>query len=118
MPSRACSSRSSRARTRTTRRGWSATRWGRIREAGVDDLVAPLRVEAHELPIAAGFFDAVVSVDAYHYFGTDDLYLGFGLSRFLAPGGRLGIVVPGLREEIDEVPAALRRHWQADFWSF
>ena len=49
--------------------------WQRIRSAGVEQLVFPIHAEAHDLPFAAGFFDAVVSVDAYHYFGTDDMYL-------------------------------------------
>lgn len=47
----------------------------RIGAAGVEDRVFPIGAEAHALPFAAGFFDAMVSIDAYHYFGTDDLYL-------------------------------------------
>ncbi len=69
--------------------------WRRAVEAGVSDLVCPVRAEAHALPFAAGYFDAVVSVDAFHYFGSDLLYLDY-LARFLRPGGRLGVVVPGL----------------------
>ena len=76
--------------------------WRRVVEAGVADLVCPLRAEAHALPFAQGFFDAVVSVDAYQYFGTDDLYLSY-LSGFLRPGGLLGVVVPGLTRDIDGV---------------
>ena len=95
-----------------------AGNWSRVREAGVADLVTPLRAEAHDLPFAPGFFDTVVSIDAYHYFGTDDLYLGWTLAPVLAPGGRIGIVVPGLREDVDEVPEALRPHWHPDFWTF
>ena len=38
------------------------------------------------LPFAESSFDAIVSFDAYHYFGTDDLYLGY-ISAFLKPGG-------------------------------
>ncbi|MHB9028873.1 MAG: SAM-dependent methyltransferase [Candidatus Latescibacterota bacterium] len=73
--------------------------WRRIVEAGVADLVCPLRAEAHALPFSREFFDAVVSVDAYHYFGTDMLYLNY-LSSFVRPGGRVGIVVPGLMQPI------------------
>ena len=47
----------------------------RFCEAGVEDSVFPIHAEAHALPFADGFFDAMVSVDAYHYFGTDDLYM-------------------------------------------
>jgi cyclopropane fatty-acyl-phospholipid synthase-like methyltransferase len=98
--------------------------WRRAVEAGVGDLVCPLRAEAHALPFAAGFFDAVVSVDAYQYFGTDQLYLGY-LSRFVRAGGDLGAVVVGLTNPIETVPAHLatpqgngKVFWEEGCWSF
>ena len=92
--------------------------WQRIREAGLEDRVFPIHVEAHTLPFAHGFFDAMVSMDAYHYFGTDDLYLGY-MSRFIRPGGAIGIVVPGLLREFDDgLPEHLEPYWERDFWSF
>ena len=89
----------------------------RIVAAGVDDLVTPIHAEAHALPYAADFFDVVVSIDAYQYFGTDDLYLGY-LADFLVPGARLGIVVPSMLQEPDEVPEHLVPFWEWDFCSF
>jgi cyclopropane fatty-acyl-phospholipid synthase-like methyltransferase len=81
--------------------------WRRAVEAGCADRVCPLRAEAHALPFAEGFFDAVISLDAYQYFGTDELYLEY-LGRFVRPGGLLGVVVPGLTQPLgDEVPAHL-----------
>jgi len=77
--------------------------WRRVVEAGCGDRVCPLRAEAHALPFAAGFFDAVVSVDAYQYFGTDELYLAY-LARFLRPGGVIGVVVPGLTQPLGAMP--------------
>lgn len=92
--------------------------WARIREAGLAGQVFPIGAEAHALPFADGFFDAAVSADAYHYFGTDDLYLRY-FARFVRPGGELGIVVPGLREEFaGNVTAHLAPYWEPDFWSF
>ena len=99
--------------------------WRRVREAGADADVCPMRVEAHALPFAQGFFDAVVSVDAYHYFGTDELYLGY-LSAFVRPGGMIGVVVPGLMQEVgDTVPEHLtaaqangKCFWEDECWSF
>src|SRR5271154_6163898 len=41
----------------------------RIRDAGVEDGVFPIRSDARSLPFAAGFFDAIVSIDSYFYFG-------------------------------------------------
>jgi SAM-dependent methyltransferase len=92
--------------------------WQRISAAGLAEKIVPLHAEAHDLPFAEGYFDAVVSVDAYHYFGTDDLYLSY-LSRFVRPGGQIGIVVPGLTAELDDgVPEHLEPFWEPDFWTF
>ena len=89
----------------------------RIEAAGVAHLVQPVHAEAHALPFAHESFDAIVSLDAYHYFGTDDLYLGT-IRKFLKPGGRLGIVVPGTAREIDGPPEHLKPWWEWDFCSF
>ena len=93
---------------------WAVDLWidasenlARIRAAGVEDRVFPIHAEAHALPFADGFFDAMVSVDAYHYFGTDDLYLENHLARLVKPGGQMGIVVPGL---VEELPRTNRRN--------
>ncbi|MEU1163405.1 methyltransferase domain-containing protein [Streptomyces sp. NPDC005921] len=91
----------------------------RIAEAGFADRVQPVRTEAHDLPFAEGGFDAIVSIDAYQYFGTDDLYLPT-LTRLLKPGGRIGVVVPALKEEIagSEPPEHLKPWWEPAFWCF
>ncbi len=104
---------------------WAADVWVkatdnavRFEEAGVADRVSPVYAEAHALPFAHDYFDAIVSIDAYHYFGTDDLYLGY-ISRYLRTGGQLGIVVPALDAEMrGEVPAHLRPYWDWEFCSF
>src|SRR5690349_11219557 len=86
----------------------------RIRDAGVEDGVFPIHADARALPFAAGFFDAVVSIDSYFYFGTDDLYLNT-LARFVKPGGRIGMAGAGLTGEVDgDVPAHLRDWWDQD----
>jgi SAM-dependent methyltransferase len=89
----------------------------RIEAAGLGDLVTAVHAEAHALPFEDEQFDLVVSLDAYHYFGTDDLYIGT-LSRLIRPGGRIGIVVPGVRHELEAVPEVLEPYWQWDFCSF
>ena len=92
--------------------------WQRVVDAGVAGRVFPIHAEAHALPYAEGFFDALVSLDAYHYFGTDDLYIGY-YARFVRAGGQIGIVVPGLRQEFTAgLPEHLAPYWSWDFWSF
>lgn len=89
----------------------------RIEAAGVADRVFPVLAEAHALPFAHGVFDAVVSLDAYQYFGTDDLYLGY-ITKFLKRDGHLGIIAPGLAREIDAPPDHLKPWWEWDFCCF
>lgn len=87
--------------------------WARIVEAKAEGLVFPINAEAHTLPYARGFFDAAVSLDAYHYFGTDEMYLSY-LSQFLVPGGGIGIVVPGVEHEWTAADKKkLSEHWEA-----
>jgi SAM-dependent methyltransferase len=73
-----------------------------FRDAGVADRVLPMRVDAHALPFGRGTFDAVVSIDAWEYFGTGDHYPGY-LARLLTPGGQLGVATPALTTEVREL---------------
>ncbi|HKQ72166.1 MAG TPA: class I SAM-dependent methyltransferase [Blastocatellia bacterium] len=90
----------------------------RIQDAGVEDGVFPLHADARALPFAQNFFDAIVCVDSFYYFGTDDLYLNY-LANFVKPGGPIGIAGVGLVQEFEgSVPDHLREAWTQDFWSF
>ena len=100
---------------------WAADLWfnpsenlQRIRDAGVEDGVFPLHANARSLPFAADFFDAIVSIDSFLYYGTDDCYLPY-LARLVKPGGRIGIAQVGLTHEMEEpVPAHLPEWWYQD----
>jgi SAM-dependent methyltransferase len=86
----------------------------RVRNAGVGDAVFPIRADARSLPFADEFFDAIVCIDSFMYFATDDLYLHY-LARFVKPGGAVGIAGTGLIQEIDgELPEHLREWWAQD----
>ena len=101
---------------------WAADLWisasenvERIRDANMVDHVFPLHVDARALPFAAGFFDAIICIDGFSYFGTDDLYLNY-LANFVKPEGRIGIAGAGLVREFKGVPVHLRQMWTQDFW--
>jgi SAM-dependent methyltransferase len=90
----------------------------RIRDAEVEDGVFPIHADARSLPFASEFFDAIVSIDSFCYYGTDDLYLNY-LARFVKPGGQIGIAGAGLVREIEgPLPEHLRQWWTQDLWSF
>jgi len=88
----------------------------RIRDAGVEDGVFPIHADARSLPFAAEFFDAIVCIDSYSYFGTDDLYLNT-LARFAKPDAQIAIAGAGLMREIEaSVPDHLKEWWTPDAW--
>jgi len=102
---------------------WAADLWIDPSEAAVNftglDITA-IKAEAHALPFARGFFDAIVCIDAYEYFGTADGYLAY-LTGFLKPGGQLGVATPALRREVRElgyIPKHIKElvGWEAIAW--
>ena len=102
---------------------WAADLWIDPSEAAANfaglDITA-IKAEAHALPFARGFFDAIVCIDAYEYFGTADGYLAY-LTGFLKPGGQLGVATPALRREVRElgyIPEHIKKlvGWEAIAW--
>jgi len=84
----------------------------RIRDAGAEGSVYPISANARALPFANDFFDAILSIDSFFYYGTDQYYLNY-LARFVKPGGIIGIAQAGLMREFDdEVPPALQPWWE------
>lgn len=74
--------------------------------------VVPLKADATALPFASEFFDAVVSVDSYNYFGRDPHYLGECLLPLVKHGGTLLFSIPGMvRDCHDDLPACLLASW-------
>jgi len=88
----------------------------RISDAGLEDGVFPIHADARSLPFADQYFDAIVSIDSFFYYGTDDLYLNY-IARFLKTGGVIGIAGAGLLKEIEgATPEHLREWWTQDLW--
>ena len=83
-----------------------------FRKAGVEGSVSAVNADVRRLPFADGEFDAIVSIDAFEYFGTD-VHVLPALLRVLKPGGRIGMTTPGLDPDPYEgdVPEAVRSRW-------
>lgn len=92
----------------------------RIKDEDLGELVFPIHAEARGLPYADCFFDVVISIDAYHYFGTEDDYLDKYCANLIKPGGQIGIIVPGLSREMEkgEIPEGLGNYWEDEFETF
>ena len=91
----------------------------RFEEAGVADRVFPIRAEAHVLPYANEFFDAAISIDSYHYYGTDESYFPGVYAKLVKPGGQFGIVIPGFTRDYENgYPDTLKSVWDNGMFTF
>jgi SAM-dependent methyltransferase len=69
-----------------------------LRDASVEDSVTAVHADVRHLPFADCEFDAIVSIDAFEYFGTDVHLLPL-LLRVLKPDGAIGMTTPGLEPD-------------------
>lgn len=87
----------------------------RFRQMEVDDLIIPIHSDALSLPFANDYFDAVVSVDAYHYFGNNDKYFSEKLKPFLKNNAWVALAFPGMKFEVQEnIPAEMKSFWEEE----
>ena len=71
----------------------------RIRDLSLEDRIVPIHGDALEMPFAQDWFDTIVSVDSYHYFGAKKGVFAERILPFVRKGGQVMIAVPGLKEE-------------------
>ncbi len=71
----------------------------RNRENHLEDRVIPIHGDAMEMPFAQAYFDAIVSVDAYHSFGCREGVFAEKILPFVKKGGCVMIAVPGVKEQ-------------------
>lgn len=81
-----------------------------------DETIHPIHADAtRSLPFEPEFFDAVVSVDSYHYYGRDPEYLGAKLLPYVKRGGTLHLAFPGMMTDChSNLPECLLASWSAD----
>ena len=87
----------------------------RFKSLGIDEQVIPISVDATQgLPFAKGYFDLLISVDGYHYFGDQKGVLGT-MASFMKKGGYIALAIPGIIYEFGEnVPEEMKPFWNAD----
>ena len=82
---------------------------------GVADRVIPMKVDANEMPFAEDYFDAIVSIDAFHYFANKKNYFQDKILPYIKKGGVAIIAMPSLKKEIEgPIPELLLEWFEGD----
>lgn len=92
----------------------------RFSNLGLDAKIIPLSVDAtKDIPFAHEYFDMIVSVDSYQYYGGNPDMLP-KLLPFLKKGGTMAIVVPGFNVDLPEgePPEELRPFWTPEWYFY
>ena len=94
---------------------WSEPKENRkfFASTGLDEnQIIPVKADAENLHFEKEFFDAVVSVDSYNYFGRDKNYLDKKLLPYVKEGGYIYIAIPGMKADYhSNLPKELLLSW-------
>ncbi|SHO51604.1 SAM-dependent methyltransferase [Anaerocolumna xylanovorans] len=87
----------------------------RFSKMNLENQIIPIHADATQLPFADEYFDAVISVDAYHYFGSNDTYFDSNLSKILKKNALIAIAVPGMKYEMhNSIPDEMKPYWSKE----
>lgn len=90
----------------------------RIRAWKMEDKIIPIHGDATQMPYADEYFDTIVSLDAYHYFGREKGFFQEKILPLMKKGGRALMAVPGIRKEWEGEVPALMQEWAGDEWDY
>ena len=71
----------------------------RITANGLADKIIPIHGDAMDMPFAQDYFDSIVSVDSYHYFGCKPGVFAEKILPYVKENGHVMIAIPGLKEQ-------------------
>lgn len=92
----------------------------RFASQGVDSHIIPLLLDVtKEIPFALEYFDMILSVDAWQYFGSNDSMLAKMLP-FVKPNGLIAVAVPGFIQDYSEgnLPEVVKPFWTPDWYFY
>ena len=80
----------------------------------MQDRLIPVCKDANQLTFPTGMFDALISIDSYHYFGGKEGFFAEKILPFLKPGGVALIGIPGMKNQYSNQSEALLTDWLGD----
>ena len=86
----------------------------RFAQWGAGESITPVHENADCLRFEENSFDAIVSIDSYHYFAGTEGYFSQKILPYIKPGGVALFGVPGIREVFDSRTEELLSPWLGD----
>ena len=83
----------------------------RFMEWGVGEQITPICEDANQLPFEREQFNALISIDSYHYFAGSRGFFQEKLLPFMKADGVVLIGIPGLKEEYEGRAEELLSDW-------
>ncbi|MBP3655434.1 MAG: class I SAM-dependent methyltransferase [Clostridia bacterium] len=81
---------------------------------GMADRLIPVHEDATKLRFDRDMFDAMISIDSYHYFAGEEGFFAEKILPYIRPGGTVLIAVPGMKAAYDGQSEALLTPWLGD----
>lgn len=82
-----------------------------FKSMGLENQIIPIHADAGDLPYSDEYFDAVVSIDSYYYFGTEPDYMD-KLAPLVKKGGTIALAFPGVKKELNgKLPDEMMLSW-------
>ena len=92
--------------------------WRRIRTWGMEEKMIPIHADATQMLFADEYFDTIISLDAYHYFGREKGFFQEKVLPMMKKGGTALIAVPGIQREWDGPVPPIMKEWAGDEWDY
>lgn len=71
----------------------------RFADWGLSEVLVPICEDANNLKLNNDFFDAVISIDSYHYFAGKPYFFEEKILPYMKSGGYALIAIPGMKNE-------------------
>ena len=86
--------------------------WNRVCEAGADNLVIPIKADVHNLPFSNNFFDAIVCINSFNFYGASEIFLCEFIANILRKDGQFGLAFYGPIYDFDgKIPEGRKHDW-------
>ena len=87
----------------------------RFKSIGLDDHIEAIQGDANVMPFPNDYFDGVISVDSYQYYGSNDKFFTEKLQPILKNNAIVAIAVPGMSVELgDRIPEEMKPYWDEE----